>query len=37
VYHWVVEAGSAAKTLYKAFNAITPEAESVLEDLPWEL
>jgi hypothetical protein len=35
-FHWLVDAGQAGKTLWKAFNSITPEAEQVLEDIPWE-
>lgn len=36
LYHVVLGVGGVAKTLYKVFKSISPEAEEILEDLPWE-
>lgn len=34
--HYLLEAGSIAKTLWHAFKPYTAEVETLLEDLPWE-
>ena len=36
VFHYLIGVGSLARKLYKAFEPLGPEVESILEDLPWE-